>query len=205
MTAEIEVQKTTGQVTLNQRDSYFAEEKFYEKFLRTGYHSMRLGCEAYSYDFYLKNPDLHLKNPNYRGYELFSTISENQRKAYERYLSDTNEIKIMLSSITGKPKEECPFGRQVKGENGYDFLRDNYIGRYVISITKKTDVLNFYWTIDIKYQGNDVKVRNYNELRIVGYYHRGTNGNLVDLREALDSTKDFFPVTENPIEEEVNT
>jgi len=26
MTAEIEVQKTTGEITLNQRDSYFAED-----------------------------------------------------------------------------------------------------------------------------------------------------------------------------------
>ena len=174
----------------------------YEEFLKTGDHSMRLGGEAYSYDFYLKNPDLHLKNPNYRGYELFSTISENQRKAYEKFLSDINEIKTMLSSITGKPKEECPFRREVEGKNGYCFLRDNYLGRYVISITKNTEKLNFYWTIGVKYKGNSVKVRNYNELTVVGYHHIGTNGNLVDLREALDSTKDFFPVTENPIDTE---
>lgn len=120
------------------------------------------------------------------------TYTEKEERVLQAIVRDLNTADLMLSEVVGKPKKDCPYEKDVAGTNGYKFIRTDYIGRHLISITRERD--HFYWNIGVRYEGDFWGLGN--DVKIQGYYHAGTNGSLVSLREALEATKDFFPSVE---------
>ena len=110
-------------------------------------------------------------------------LTEKERAVFDGVLRDLQQIEQILNNIAGKPVAQCPGMEQEQNTaSGYTFKRLDYYGRHVVSI-KRPGIDNFYWTIG----------ENDQDGAITGYYSMGTNGNVADVREALQATKDFFP------------
>jgi len=116
--------------------------------------------------------------------------SQTLAKAY----ADYKAIEALLNGIRGRPKSECVFEEQVSEEgNVYTFKRQDFIGRHLISIRRES-VDRFFWTIGVSYEGDFWKKGN--GVKITGYSHVGTNGNLTDMTNALNATAHLFPSPE---------
>ncbi len=153
----------------------------YEEYLETGNITSELTIEATQYQCDLDNFKQHTNQ--------FDWISEIQKKVYQNILSDLDNIKLLLAKIEGNPKEDCPYGNEVNSENDYTFIRTDWLGRHLISIEHKKS--QFFWTIGVQHEGNFWQQNN--GVKITGYYHVATNGNLADLQKALNATQQFFP------------
>lgn len=110
-----------------------------------------------------------------------------ERMVYDKVNADLATIENMLANIVGKSFADCPFDKEINCNNGYRFERLEYIGRHVISI-KRPGVDDFYWTIGVGDAGWCA-----NDSPIHQYYNIGTNGNVAEVMEALENTKDLFP------------
>ncbi len=96
-----------------------------------------------------------------------------------------NEGLAMNSLVESVPvgitdEEEC---KQVC-ENGFVFERTDYLGGYYVSITRP-DIDRFYATIGIKHEENNRKRRK-------GFYLKGMNGNIDDLKSAIKNTQHLW-------------
>lgn len=119
----------------------------------------------------------------YRDVEL----STEEYKVYAKASANLKEIDRLLNELVGQiPVTQTITGQDQNGRNGYVFCRLDYIGRHVISIKRPTRD-NFYWTIGVQSENDDLNTPIYK------YYNMGTNGNIDDIREALECTKHLFP------------
>lgn len=149
-----------------------------ERYLKTG---------DLSPGWFVQEAEMWDYNLKHGGHKRPIHYSEKVEQAFRRILKDLADIGTMLKSIKGKPLEECPFDKKVRGKRGYTFRRLNYLGKHAIDIGRGKDHL--YWTIIADSKEHEIDER----APIYGYWHRGTNGNMKDLKEALECLSDFFP------------
>lgn len=106
-------------------------------------------------------------------------------------LTDRELDQLEIGGVIKKLVSQVPvlqggiFNREIPARNGYLVWVSDYIGRYVINITRSKD--NFYLDVAVRYEG-DV----YEKPIKTGYYFISTNGSIDDVRDAIDSTYDYW-------------
>lgn len=115
-----------------------------------------------------------------------TVLNEEEQLVYHRVSVDLDIIDYRLHSLKGiVPQQESIFATQQAGENGYRFLRDEYLGRHYIHITRAQD--DFYWKISIDATGEG------RSAVLHDYYFMSTNGSLMDMLDALKNVLHLFP------------
>ncbi len=102
-------------------------------------------------------------------------------------LTAYNATQELVSNVQCQNPDN-PFEKETAVKK-YLFIRQDYLGRHVISITRpKIDC--FYLTVGVQYRGNFWKDEN--GVERFGYYLVGTNGDHQDVKEAVETTQHLW-------------
>lgn len=128
--------------------------------------------------------------------------SDEEQGIYQAVLAQLVEAQKMLDEVEGSNKSECPaldspeVDSNPESETGYTFERSIPSGvRHCITITDKQRP-QIYWGIGVRHEGNILDQGN--NVKITGYYLCTTPLSLQVFKQALYSTKRFFPCDQLP-------